>query len=72
MTELEGYLFTNIWSSNIFPRNSVHIFRRDSSTCAWKKSFHSFYVFELIIHFLAGGDFYNMHSDIFLNLTPGV
>ena len=36
------------------------------------KNIHSFYAFELMIHFLAEEDFLNMHSDILLNLTPGV
>ena len=36
------------------------------------KKIHSFYAFELMIHFLAEEDFLNMHSDILLNLTPGV
>ena len=36
------------------------------------KKFHSFYAFELIIHFLAEEDFLNMHSDILLNVTPGI
>ena len=36
------------------------------------KKVYSFYAFELMIHFLAEEDFLNMHSDILLNLTPGV
>ena len=32
---------------------------------------YSFYAFKLMIQFLAEG-FLNMHSDIVLNLTPGV
>ena len=38
----------------------------------WKKELRSFHAFELMIHFLAEEDFLNMHSDILLNLTPGV
>ena len=37
-----------------------------------KKKFHSFYTFELMIHFLAEEDFLNMHSDTLLNITFGV
>ena len=37
-----------------------------------RKKFHSFYDFELMIHFPAEEDFLNMHLDILLNLTSGV
>ena len=37
-----------------------------------EKKLHTFYVFELMIQFLAEEGFLNMHSDILLNLTPGV
>ena len=37
----------------------------------WMGKIHSFYAFELMIQFLAE-DFINMHSDILMNLTPGV
>ena len=36
------------------------------------KRFHSFYAFELMIYFLAEESFLDMHSDVLLNLTPGV
>ena len=37
------------------------------------KTFHSFYTFELMIHFLAEESFLDMYSDdILWNLTPGV
>ena len=36
------------------------------------KNFHSLYAFELMIYFLAEESPFNMHSDVLLNLTPGV
>ena len=36
------------------------------------KKTHSFYAFELMIHFLAEESFLRIHSDILLNLTPGI
>ena len=56
---------------SLSPRNLMHKFRRDWSTCAWEKK-RSFNGFELMIHFLAEEGFLNMHSDALLNLTPGV
>ena len=37
-----------------------------------EKIFHRFYTFELMIHFLEEEDFLNIHSDILLNITPGL
>ena len=55
-----------------FPKTSgAQIQKRLIYVCIGK-TFHSFYAFELMIHFLAEEDFLNMHSDILLNLTPGV
>ena len=36
------------------------------------KKLHSMYAFELMIYFLVEERSLNMHSDILLNLTPGV
>ena len=38
-----------------------------------EKKFHSFYAFELMIHFLAEESFPDMYSDdYYLELTPGI
>ena len=34
--------------------------------------YHSFYILELMIHLLTEEDFFNIHSDTLLNITPGV
>ena len=52
-----------IWCTNS-EETDLHVHR---------KKFHSFYAFELMIHFLAEESFLDMYSDdILWNLTPGV
>ena len=64
MAELEVMLIYK-YLPVILPRNLVYTFRRDWSTCALKKKFHSFYTFKLMTHFLAEEGFLNMHSDVY-------
>ena len=69
--------FTNIWSSpNCYfsqaKKFGAQIQKRLIYMSIGKK-IHSFYAFELMIHFLAEESFLDIYSDdILWNLTPGV
>ena len=69
--------FTNIWSSRSryfsqAKKIGAQIQKRLIYMSAGKK-IHSFYVFELMIHFLAEESFLDIYSDdILRNITPGV
>ena len=75
MTEFEGMLIYKyvVFSSPVLSKEIWCIYSEEIDLhLHGKKNFHSFYAFELMIHFLVEEDFLNMHSDIFLNLTPAV
>ena len=75
MTELEVMLIYNylVFSCPLFFQE---IWCTDSKKIDihehGKKNFHSFYAFELMKHFLGEEGFFNMHSDILLNVTLGI
>ena len=69
-------LFTNIWSSPTRYFSQANKFEAQIQKrliyMSMEKKFHSFYAFELMIHFLAEECFLDIHSDdILWNLTPG-
>ena len=65
-------LITELVLTVIFPNKCGAQIQKKIDLDVHGKKIHRLYAFELMIQFLVEDVFFNMHSDILLNLTPGV